>query len=108
MAGAIVNPRVLNIARPNARLRGRQRIIRARMGNVTPPPTIALPAPAESSSAANPDEVPAAPPDGAIEDLLETAPTSAPGGATVDKPEITAEPDPPAAPVTPDSPGAGQ
>jgi monofunctional biosynthetic peptidoglycan transglycosylase len=46
MAGAIVNPRVLNIARPNARLRARQRIIRARMGNVTPPPIIATPAPA--------------------------------------------------------------
>ncbi len=45
MAGAIVNPRVLNIASPNARLRGRQRIIRARMGNVTPPPTIAVPRP---------------------------------------------------------------
>jgi monofunctional biosynthetic peptidoglycan transglycosylase len=40
MAGAIVNPRVLNIARPNARLRARQRIIRARMGYVTPPPTV--------------------------------------------------------------------
>ena len=46
MAGAIVNPRVLNIARPNARLRARQRIIRARMGNVTPPPVVAVPAPA--------------------------------------------------------------
>jgi monofunctional biosynthetic peptidoglycan transglycosylase len=45
MAGAIVNPRVLNIAQPNARLRARQRIIRARMGNVTPPPVIARPAP---------------------------------------------------------------
>ncbi len=44
MAGAIVNPRVLNIARPNARLRARQRIIRARMGNVTPPPIVARPA----------------------------------------------------------------
>ena len=45
MAGAIVNPRVLNIAKPNARLRARQRIIRARMGNITPPPVIARPAP---------------------------------------------------------------
>ena len=32
MAGAIINPRVLNIAKPNGRLRARQRIIRARMG----------------------------------------------------------------------------
>jgi monofunctional biosynthetic peptidoglycan transglycosylase len=47
MAGAIVNPRVLNIANPNARLRARQRIIRARMGNITPPPIVPIPAPAE-------------------------------------------------------------
>ena len=38
MAGAIINPRVLNIAKPNGRLRARQRIIRARMGYITPPP----------------------------------------------------------------------
>ena len=57
MAGAIVNPRVLNIAKPNARLRARQRIIRARMGNVTPPPVIARPAPAETPGASPaPDE----------------------------------------------------
>ncbi len=47
MAGAIVNPRWLNIARPNGRLRARQRIIRARMGYITPPPVAAVPAPAE-------------------------------------------------------------
>jgi monofunctional glycosyltransferase len=47
MAGAIVNPRVLNIAQPNGRLRARQRIIRARMGYITPPPVVAVPAPAE-------------------------------------------------------------
>jgi monofunctional biosynthetic peptidoglycan transglycosylase len=40
MAGAIVNPRLLNVSHPNGRLRNRQRIIRARMGNVTPPPVI--------------------------------------------------------------------
>jgi len=57
MAGAIVNPRVLNIAKPNARLRARQRIIRARMGNVTPPPVVARPAPAETPEASPaPDE----------------------------------------------------
>ena len=49
MAGAIINPRMLNIARPNGRLRARQRIIRARMGDITPPPVIAVPAPAESA-----------------------------------------------------------
>ena len=55
MAGAIVNPRVLNIAKPNARLRARQRIIRARMGNVTPPPIVARPAPADAPAFAPPD-----------------------------------------------------
>ena len=54
MAGAIVNPRVLNIAKPNARLRARQRIIRSRMGKVTPPPTVARPAPAETPAFALP------------------------------------------------------
>lgn len=44
MAGAIVNPRDLNISHPNARLRNRQRIIRSRMGNVTPPPVVVTPA----------------------------------------------------------------
>jgi monofunctional glycosyltransferase len=43
MAGAIVNPRELNVLHPNGRLRNRERIIRARMGNVTPPPVIATP-----------------------------------------------------------------
>lgn len=41
LAGAIVNPRVLSPLRPNARLKARQRLIRARMGNVTPPPVLA-------------------------------------------------------------------
>jgi monofunctional biosynthetic peptidoglycan transglycosylase len=48
MAGAIINPRVLNIAKPNGRLRARQRLIRARMGSVTPPPIVAVPPPADS------------------------------------------------------------
>src|SRR5688572_29078319 len=55
MAGAIVNPRLLNIARPNARLRRRQRIIRARMGKITPPPIIARPAPAEMPATEAPE-----------------------------------------------------
>jgi monofunctional biosynthetic peptidoglycan transglycosylase len=55
MAGAIINPRALNIARPNARLLRRQRIIRARMGNITPPPVIARPAPAESPALVEPE-----------------------------------------------------
>jgi monofunctional biosynthetic peptidoglycan transglycosylase len=42
LAAAIVNPRVLSPARPGSRLRWRQRLILARMGEVTPP----APAPA--------------------------------------------------------------
>ena len=41
LAGAIVNPRVLNPAHPNARLLRRQGIIMRRMGAVTPPPAVA-------------------------------------------------------------------
>jgi monofunctional biosynthetic peptidoglycan transglycosylase len=37
LAGAIINPRVLNPARPTERLLGRQRMLLARMGGVTPP-----------------------------------------------------------------------
>jgi monofunctional biosynthetic peptidoglycan transglycosylase len=38
LAGAIVNPRVLDPRRPAGRLLRRQRIILARMGNIEPPP----------------------------------------------------------------------
>ena len=41
LAGAIINPRVLNPARPNRRLVRRQAIILGRMGSVTPPPAAA-------------------------------------------------------------------
>jgi monofunctional biosynthetic peptidoglycan transglycosylase len=37
LAGAIINPRVLNPARPTPRLIRRQRIVLSRMGDVTPP-----------------------------------------------------------------------
>jgi monofunctional glycosyltransferase len=50
LAGAIVNPRVLNPGRPNTRLLRRQGIIMQRMGSVTPPPppveSVAVPPPA--------------------------------------------------------------
>jgi monofunctional biosynthetic peptidoglycan transglycosylase len=45
LAGAIVNPRVLNPARPTARLRSRQRLILGRMGSVEPPAPAPIPAP---------------------------------------------------------------
>jgi monofunctional glycosyltransferase len=38
LAGAIINPRVLNPAAPSQRLRARQRLILRRMGRATPPP----------------------------------------------------------------------
>jgi hypothetical protein len=90
MAGAIINPRVLNIAKPNARLRGRQRIIRARMGKITPPPVIARPAPAE---------VPAFAPDGATADKPAPPEYEPEEEAT---PEPPAETAPDAAPIAPE------
>ena len=106
MAGAIVNPRVLNIARPNARLRARQRIIRGRMGNITPPPIVARPAPAETSvppqpeaeSEEEPTPEPAPDAEVPIPDAPPVAPdpasTSAPAGATADKPNAPDAPAP--------------
>jgi len=41
LAGAIVNPRLLNPAHPTARLRARQQLILRRMGAVSPPPAAA-------------------------------------------------------------------
>ncbi|HET9468159.1 MAG TPA: monofunctional biosynthetic peptidoglycan transglycosylase [Vicinamibacterales bacterium] len=110
MAGAIINPRVLNIAQPNARLRARQRIIRARMGNITPPPVIARPAPAEIPALAEPEPefepeeapTPESTPD-AVTDA--PAPTSAPDGATVGTPTAPVAPAPDA-PVAPNAPNA--
>ena len=97
MAGAIVNPRVLNIARPNARLRARQRIIRSRMGNVTPPPIVATPAPAEIPAHAPtdpegplPNDPPSAEPEPAPEPELELE----------QEPEPQSEPEPELEPGT--------
>ena len=44
LAGAIINPRVLNPSRPNRRLLARQRIILSRMGGVEPPAPLPVPA----------------------------------------------------------------
>ena len=56
LAGAIINPRLLNPAHPTARLVRRQRIILRRMGAVTPP--VDVTAPAESIPAVPPGEAP--------------------------------------------------
>ena len=45
LAGAIINPRVLNPARPTQRLIRRQRIVLSRMGQVTPPVPVPVVAP---------------------------------------------------------------
>jgi monofunctional biosynthetic peptidoglycan transglycosylase len=53
LAGAIINPRVLNPSRPNIRLVRRQKLILSRMGEVTPPaPAPVVPVPVPST----PDE----------------------------------------------------
>jgi monofunctional glycosyltransferase len=91
MAGAIVNPRLLNIAHPNVRLRNRQRIIRARMGNVTPPPIIA--APVSPGLSPGPDVAPEIPPDlpPAPEETPPASPT-APEPAPESTPQTPAQP----------------
>ena len=47
LAAAIINPRVLNPARPNARLLRRQQLILRRMGAVTPPAVEAVRSPVQ-------------------------------------------------------------
>ncbi len=100
MAGAIINPRVLNIAKPNGRLVARQRIIRARMGNITPPPIVARPAPAETTSTEEPefepDEAPTPEPESQPEPDALPAPVEDPAPSGPDP-----APNAPAAPGSP-------
>ena len=80
LAGAIINPRVLNPRRPSARLYSRQRLILSRMGEVTPPtpaPVIAA-VPATSADELVPDES-AEPAEGTEEGVpTESQPSSPP------------------------------
>jgi monofunctional biosynthetic peptidoglycan transglycosylase len=64
LAGAIINPRVLNPARPNRRLLARQRIVLGRMGGVEPPAPVPIPAPADDDTTdeLEPSADPAVPP----------------------------------------------
>jgi monofunctional biosynthetic peptidoglycan transglycosylase len=64
LAGAIINPRVLNPARPGTRLFRRQRLILARMGQVTPPSAVPV-------VAAMPESTPS-PTDEGAQQLIET------------------------------------
>jgi monofunctional biosynthetic peptidoglycan transglycosylase len=61
LAGAIVDPRLLNPAHPTSRLIRRQQLILKRMGGVTPPPAVEIPAPTE-------------PPPGQTEEPVESPP----------------------------------
>jgi len=54
LAGAIINPRLLNPGHPNSRLLRRQQLILRRMGGVSPPPAVPVAAPVPSE----PDEFP--------------------------------------------------
>jgi hypothetical protein len=94
MAAAIVNPRMLNIAKPNARLRARQRIIRARMGKITPPPIIATPAPAETPALTEPEFEPEEAPTPEPSPQLDAEPIDA-------APEPEVDPEPAARPPEP-------
>ena len=55
LAAAIANPRIMDPARPTARLRRRQQMVLRRMGAVEPPPA----APAEAGERADPSDLPA-------------------------------------------------
>ena len=116
MAGAIVNPRELKVLSPNGRLRARQRIIRARMGNVTPPPVVPVPPPGEIPAGTLP---PPAPPETLPEVQPETLPEAPSEGGEPPQPPVehtSPEPAPPApteappeAPPKPQPfPGAGE
>jgi monofunctional biosynthetic peptidoglycan transglycosylase len=94
LAGAIINPRVHNPARPTPRLRRRQQIILRRMGAVTPPPE-APSTPEVSAPESMPADAPATP---------ESRPADAqplpPPEETEEKPPGT-EPEKPPAPPPP-------
>jgi monofunctional biosynthetic peptidoglycan transglycosylase len=86
LAGAIINPRLLNPARPTGRLRRRQQIVLGRMGDVTPPPVIASAAVESPPHIEAPEEI--VPP-------IEETPIEA--SVPVPAPAEAAEPDAPAA-----------
>jgi monofunctional biosynthetic peptidoglycan transglycosylase len=62
LAAAIVNPRVLSPARPNTRLRRRQRIILSRMGGYEPPPPTPVEVPPPPIAPPSPADMAVPPP----------------------------------------------
>jgi monofunctional biosynthetic peptidoglycan transglycosylase len=86
LAGAIVNPRLLNPGRPSARLRRRQQMLLARMGAVTPPPVVPVAGPPPPPTIAPVESLPIATPDalpGQLEPLPAPPPPKPPGGPGV-------------------------
>jgi monofunctional biosynthetic peptidoglycan transglycosylase len=77
LAGAIINPRVLNPARPNARLLRRQRILLRRMNVVTPPAPVGTTSPAEPEPMPS-DTLPVVPPGDPIPPPTEPRPCPVP------------------------------
>lgn len=100
LAGAIINPRVLNPARPNQRLLRRQQMLLARMGGVTPPaPPPAVVPPPDTAPEIAPETLPgdksaedAAPLDGPAQP--ESAPAQPPSAEPLPTPDAPA-PNPP-------------
>ena len=103
LAGAIINPRVLNPARPTARLLRRQQIVLGRMGQVTPPVPDAVPVESSASpdAAVQAPELVADPIPGEVDEGLTVEPAPPPDAAQVPAPFPTA---PPAAPPTDPAP----
>jgi monofunctional biosynthetic peptidoglycan transglycosylase len=77
LAGAIINPRMLNPAHPTPRLLRRQQMILKRMGAVTPPVEVARPKPADNP-ADNPPPASVSPPEAPPDTTSDDAPAADP------------------------------
>lgn len=88
LAGALVNPHLLDPAHPNARLRRRQQIVLKGMGTVTPPPAVQ-----------------GAAPSGGVSEPLEPPPI--PALPTASETELPGQPLPPPTAPAPSKPGRG-
>jgi monofunctional biosynthetic peptidoglycan transglycosylase len=89
LAGAIINPRVLNPSRPNTRLFRRQKLILSRMGEVTPPtPAPVVPVPVTSTPDLTPLEPVDAPAAGdeSIEEEITVEPSAPPSSTPEPQP----------------------
>jgi monofunctional biosynthetic peptidoglycan transglycosylase len=94
LAGAIINPRIHNPARPTPRLRRRQQIVLRRMGAVTPPPEAPSAPDVSPPEGAAPD-APATPPDRPTDAQPLPPPEETPGNPPGTEPEPSPEPPPP-------------